>query len=125
MPKWFPKWFRSSYRIAVLGGFHTGKTVFTTALLNHIKHHDPELLKLGKTTNDGPIKITFDEQMPLYGETSDVDRFPYEEYRNNASKKWPKKTKATAAYRCSFFRSDWPNTVGELLVVEYILSFHL
>ena len=113
-----PKLFRSSYRIAVLGGFQTGKTVFTTALLNHIKHHDPELLKLGKTTNDGPIKITFDEQMPLYGETSDVDRFPYEEYRNNASKKWPKKTKATAAYRCSFFRSDWPNTVGELLVVD-------
>jgi len=110
--------FRSSYRIAVLGGFQTGKTVFTTALLNHIKHHRPELLKLGKTTNNGPIKITFDEELPLYGKTSDVDRFPYEEYRSEASKDWLEKTKATAAYRCSFFRSDWGHKAGELLVVD-------
>ena len=113
-----PKWFRSSYRIAVLGGVHTGKTVFTTALLNHIKYHDPKLLKLGKTSNDGSIQLTFDEDLRPYGETKDLDKFPYVEYRREASKKWPKKTKATAAYRCSFFRSDWAYKRGELLVVD-------
>jgi predicted YcjX-like family ATPase len=112
------KLFRSSYRVAVLGGYQSGKTVFTTALLNHIKHHDPRRLKLGKTSKAGPPKITFDMDLPPYGKAKTLGTFPYKEYRSLASKRWPRKTKATAAYRCRFFRSDWGPTAGELFVVD-------
>lgn len=112
------KLFRRSYRIAVLGGYQSGKTVFTTALLNHIKHHDPTRLKLGKTSNQGPPKITFDRDLPPYGKAATVGQFPYAEYRSLASTRWPRKTKATAAYRCRFFRDDWGPTAGELFVVD-------
>lgn len=112
------KLFRRSYRIAVLGGYQSGKTVFTTALLNHIKHHDPKRLKLGKTTKAGPPKITFDTDLPPYGRAAALGSFPYAEYRSLASKRWPRKTKATAAYRCRFFRNDWGPTAGELVVVD-------
>jgi predicted YcjX-like family ATPase len=112
------KLFRKSYRVAVLGGFQAGKTVFTTALLNHIKHHDPSRLKLGKASKAGPPVIVFDRDLPPYGRATALPTFPYAEYRSAASKRWPQKTKATAAYRCRFFRSDWGATTAELLVVD-------
>jgi len=112
------KWFRRSYRVAVLGGFQSGKTVFTTAMLNHIKHHDPTRLKLGKASKAGPPALIFDRDLPPYGKATTLAAFPYAEYRSEASKRWPQKTKATAAYRCRFFRSDWGATAGELLVVD-------
>jgi predicted YcjX-like family ATPase len=112
--------FRRSYRIAVLGGFGSGKTVFTTALLNHIKHHDPTRLKLGRgsTGQNGPPQIIFDKELERYGTAQDLDRFEYETYRSQAATHWPSKTKVTAAYRCRFFRSDWTTIVGDLLVVD-------
>jgi len=112
------KWFRRSYRVAVLGGFQSGKTVFTTAMLNHIRHHDPTRLKLGKASKAGSPALVFDKDLPPYGKASKLAAFPYAEYRSEASRRWPEKTIATAAYRCRFFRSDWGATAGELLVVD-------
>ena len=112
-------WFRRSHRIAVIGGFQAGKTVFTTAFLNHIKHHDPNLLKLGKADKSGsPLLIHFDEELKTKSNVSEISRFPYEEYRAEASEKWPRKTKATSRFLCNFFISNWFWTNGELLVVD-------
>ena len=112
-------WFRRSHRIAVIGGFQAGKTVFTTAFLNHIKHHDPNLLKLGKADKSGsPLEIHFDEELKTKSNVSEISRFPYEEYRAEASEKWPRKTKATSRFLCNFFISNWFWTNGELLVVD-------
>ena len=112
------KWFRRNYRVAVLGSFQSGKTVFTTALLNHIKHHDPNLLKVGRLGRTEPLSIVFDAESSAENKTSAIARFPYEDYRAMAAKKWPQKTKATSQYRCSFFRSDWSQTAAELLIVD-------
>jgi len=37
----------SEYRIGIVGGYYTGKTVLLTSLLNHLKHHDPGRFRLG------------------------------------------------------------------------------
>lgn len=112
------KWYRRAYRIAVLGSFQAGKTVFTTALLNHLKHHDPNLLKVGSAQQREPISIIFDTELPPDATRMGINRFPYEDYRAMAAKKWPRKTMATSQYRCSFFRSDWFWTAGEVLIVD-------
>ena len=112
-------WFRRSHRIAVIGGFQAGKTVFTTAFLNHIKHHDPNLLKLGKASKEGSLlQIHFDEELKTTSNVSGISRFPYEEYRAQASEKWPRKTMATSRFLCSFFVSNWHWAAGELLVLD-------
>ncbi|MCR9291871.1 MAG: YcjX family protein [bacterium] len=106
-----PKLFSSKHDIAVVGLYRSGKTVFITSLINHLMHHRPDELKLG----DGSIKITFDEELPPQNGFS---RFPYEEFRYENNGNWPKKTKATFQYRCSFFRSDWGWSKGELSLVD-------
>lgn len=113
----WPKLYRRSYRIAVLGGYQTGKTVFTTSLINHIKRHKPSLLRLGKPDSAGgsPVKITFDKELPRGG---DLPRFEYEQFRNARQKTWPKKTKATAAYHCRFYRTDFHWTVSDLFLLD-------
>ncbi|MDA7886172.1 YcjX family protein [Pirellulales bacterium] len=112
-------WFRRSHRIAVIGGFQAGKTVFTTAFLNHIKHHDPNLLKLGKANKTGSLlQIHFDEELKTKSNVSEISRFPYEEYRAQASEKWPRKTMATSRFLCSFFVSNWHWAAGELFVID-------
>lgn len=106
-----PKIFSSKHNIAVVGLYRSGKTVFITSLINHLMHHRPDELKLG----DGSTKITFDEELPPQ---NGFGRFPYEEFRYENNGRWPSKTKATFQYRCSFFRSDWGWSKGELSLVD-------
>lgn len=103
-----PKIFRKKYSIAVVGLYSAGKSTFITSLINHIKHHDP-----GKLALRSKAKIIFDEELRP---TNGLGRFPYEEIRS--SRKWPPKTRSMHQYRCTFFRSDWKLTKGELELVD-------
>ena len=105
-----PKILTSKHNIAVVGLYRSGKTVFITSLINHIKHHRPEELKIGK----GDVKITFDEELSTRFGTN---RFPYDLYRYQNTGRIPK-TKDTHEYRCSFFRSDWTWCKGELSLID-------
>ena len=106
-----PKIFSSKHNIAVVGLYRSGKTVFITSLINHLMHHRPDELKLG----NGKSRITFDEELRLQ---NGFARFPYEEFRCENKGSWPSKTKATFQYRCSFFRSDWGWSKGQLSIID-------
>jgi predicted YcjX-like family ATPase len=102
---------RSRHRIGVIGILNAGKTVFITSLINHIKHHDPDILRL----RDGKSKIVFDkEEEPDSG----FERFPYARYRAEAHKVWPDQTERPSQYKCSFFRTDWKYAKGELSIFD-------
>lgn len=106
-----PKLFRSKHNVAVVGLYRSGKTVFITSFINHVLHHRPSDLKLG----DGGVQITFDEELPP---VNGFDRFPYEAFRCENNGRWPLKTKALYQYRCSFYRSDWTWTKGQLALID-------
>lgn len=106
-----PKFLRKKNHIAVIGLYQSGKTVFITSIINHMKNHRPSDLKLG----DGNVKITFDEELSPY---KGMERFPYEEYRADNNGKWPRKTKTLSQYRCGFFVRNWKLTKGELGLVD-------
>jgi hypothetical protein len=82
------KWLRRSYRVDVLGGFQSGKTVFTTAVLDHITHHDPSRLKLSKESRrTGPPALGFDHDLSPYGNATTRAGSPYAKYRGDASQR--------------------------------------
>ena len=102
---------RSRHRIGVIGILNAGKTVLITSLINHIKHHDPDILRL----RDGKTKIVFDkEEEPDSG----LERFPYAKFRAEAHKVWPEQTERPSQFKCSFFRTDWKHTTGDLSIVD-------
>lgn len=83
---------REHIRIAVIGAKESGKTVFLTALANHLNHYDSELLDL-KGWSVVPIGDG--------GETSDgIPAFLYAKARDQLSKgEWPDNTKSLAVIR--------------------------
>lgn len=109
----YPKFRRFNHNVAVIGLYRSGKTVFLTSLINHLKHHRPSQLKLGK----GDVKLTVDCELEV---NSGFDRLPYERYRSSLvdSKDWPKKTKTISQYCCRYFRSDWKWTKGQLTLTD-------
>ena len=78
---------RSPLRIAITGTQASGKTVFLTSLLAHLKYHDPGLLHLGDN-----VEIIRCET--LSGDQGDLKEFPYEAFRSKLlnSNEWPDKT---------------------------------
>lgn len=110
----YPKFRRFNHNVAVIGLYGSGKTVFLTSLINHLKHHRPSLLKLGKK---GDVKLTFFRELAVNG---GFDKFPYEKYRSSLvdSKNWPEKTKTISKYCCSYSRSDWKWTKGQLTLTD-------
>jgi len=90
-------------RIALIGLSASGKTVFLTSLINHLKDHDPALFPLGK--DEKAIIRRFRELEPDQG----WSRFEYERQRSKLMEKqaWPGKTKDRNQYACEFERSDW------------------
>ncbi|MFH1377607.1 MAG: YcjX family protein [Planctomycetota bacterium] len=89
-------------RIGITGLRNSGKTVFLTSLINHIKDHDPGAFPIG----NGRALIRRFQPLDI---DSDQDAFNYEKYRDTLSVqgRWPEKTRAASHYRCSFERSDW------------------
>lgn len=103
---------RSKTHIGIIGLYGSGKTTFTTALINHLKNHVPEILPINK----GATKIIFDsEHEPSEG----YHKFDYHyNMAGLAHGSFPKKTKAMQQYRCTFYRDDWPNTKCDLTLTD-------
>jgi predicted YcjX-like family ATPase len=96
-------------RIAVVGIFSSGKTVFLTSLINHLTNHSPDTFELS-----GPrtARIKHFRELPAggsaRGRNGDVAAFPFAEYRQHLidEQTWPRKTFDVRHYRCRFQRTD-------------------
>lgn len=97
--------------VGVVGLAWSGKTVFLTSLLQHLRNHDPErfVLSPGKGLfkgGEGPVQVQRFEELDA---ASDLPRFNLEAnldaLRNHGG--WPDKTTDAATFRCRFRRSDW------------------
>lgn len=95
-----------SRKIAVIGTARSGKTVFLTSLINHLKEHNkmdfiinPQKNKYAEITNfkEKSIKKHLRE------------KFNYSAYRSALVHDgiWPRKTTDTAHFICDYKRSDW------------------
>lgn len=104
---------KRTHQIAVIGLFDSGKTVLTTALINHLQAHNAITLPL--KDGDSKVEIDFIESTTLPAWLGKHSEFPYRRYRGDISAKWPKKTLEMAAYACSFYRN---NRECSLLIVD-------
>ena len=78
-------------RVAVMGSKSSGKTVFITALANHLRDHRPAEFPLG-----GRV-VTWDKDAISGDMLHDLPLFDYEESRGLLSKgEWPSKTTASS-----------------------------
>lgn len=102
-------------RVGVVGFANSGKTVLLTALIDHLKHHDPHRFKLGAKKN-ATLRV-FRELPPDAGWT----KFNFEAHRDALvhQSKWPRKTFDRSQYVCRFERSDW--TFSDCLLKLYDL----
>ena len=82
-------------RVAITGLRNTGKTVFITSLINHLKDHDPEKFDI-----DGKRKASINWLDTVSAE--DGNEFPYDQYRlrMGTEKRWPRKTGECLQYKC-------------------------
>jgi uncharacterized protein len=105
---------RRRVRIGVVGLAQSGKTAFTTALINHIRRHDPRRLPLGT----GDVTLDWVAHLP---NRDGIPTFPYEQCRDmlGLQRRWPRKTVATSEYRCLLLRSDWPAKSLDLDLVDF------
>src|SRR6478672_1749394 len=80
-------------RIGVIGPRWSGKTVFLTALINHLKFHDPPRFVLGKRKRPG--EVTHFRELPENDQNArgggNLPWFDYEGYRNQfvQNGRWP------------------------------------
>lgn len=95
---------KRNHRVAVIGLFDSGKTVLTTALINHLQEHNWDELKL--LDGDTKVEPEFKEKKGLPDWLAPNAEFPYLKYRAALSTKWPMKTLETAGYACSFYAND-------------------
>jgi len=104
-------------RIGITGISNSGKTVFLTSLINHLKDHDPEFFRIGSS---GDISI---EQFTSIKNEDEHQRkqFNYDLYRDTLVNKlnWPEKTTDSSYYNCSFVRSDWGSTKSVLEFFDF------
>ena len=104
-----PKVRTAERRIGIVGLYASGKTVFLTSLIDHLRHHYPgEGFRLGR---DGRVRIR--KFTPLSPEDG-WQRFPYESARKRLvhGEKWPEKSTERMQFACSFERSDWYSRVN-------------
>lgn len=94
-------------RIGILGSAWSGKTVFLTSLINHLRYHDPQRFHIGKKDQQGEI-IRFRE-LPQLAKEDSIAWFDYEGHRNQLVRqnRWPAKTRDFSQYVCRFERTDW------------------
>jgi predicted YcjX-like family ATPase len=109
------KWRTVSRRIGITGLRGSGKTVFLTSLINHLKDHDPFLLPLGPA---GQARISNFRFRPL---APGKAAFNYEAYRDAIVNhgEWPRKTRDAAWSRFGFERSDWRVTRAEVELYDF------
>ncbi len=98
-------------RIGVIGPRWSGKTVFLTALVNHLKFHELARFTLGR--RDRPGEAThfrdFPDNPSVLTGGGNLPWFDYEGYRNQLVQRgrWPATTRDASQYVCRFERSDW------------------
>lgn len=98
-------------RIGVIGPRWSGKTVFLTALINHLKYHDPPRFVIGKRSRPGEVthfRELPDDTRSAHG-GGGLPWFDYEGYRNQFVQKgrWPATTRDASQFACRFERTDW------------------
>jgi predicted YcjX-like family ATPase len=105
---------RRKVRLGIVGLSQSGKTAFTTALINHLRRHDPRRLPLG----NGSATLEWLAHLP---NRDGLPAFPYEQCRDmlGVQRAWPRKTVATSEYRCLLLRSDWPAKSLDLDLVDF------
>ncbi|MBC7834647.1 MAG: YcjX family protein [Phycisphaerales bacterium] len=105
---------RRPVRLGIVGLSQSGKTAFTTALINHLRRHDPRRLPLG----NGTVTLDWVARLPTQG---GLPEFPYERCRDmlGLKREWPRKTVATSEYRCLLHRSDWPSRSLDLDLLDF------
>jgi predicted YcjX-like family ATPase len=105
------RWKTIERRIGVIGPRWSGKTVFLTALINHLKFHDPPRFILGR--RDRPGEATQFRELPETPEVAagggGLSWFDYEGYRNQFVQRgrWPATTRDASQYACRLERTDW------------------
>lgn len=89
-------------RIAVVGTFRSGKTVFLTSLINQLEEHSPSDFAFGNKASISKFRI----EKPAKELGAEFD---YSGYRDSLvhQGKWPRKTRDASHFICSFDRSDW------------------
>ncbi|MDW8265372.1 MAG: YcjX family protein [Gemmataceae bacterium] len=96
-------------RIGVIGPRWSGKTVFLTALIHHLKYHDPLRFRLGRGRQ--PAEALHFRELPIEASgRSGLAPFDYEGYRNQLVRhgRWPASTRDASQFACRFERTDWP-----------------
>lgn len=109
-----PKGFLTTRRrIAITGLASTGKTVFMTMLINHLKHHDAGTFRLFQDKADVNVKhfIENDGNSPI----GKFDHSVYADAIRHGT--WPVKTLDVSGFSCSFNtdRDYWGNYQIEFL----------
>jgi predicted YcjX-like family ATPase len=85
-------------RIAITGLAGTGKTVFLTTLINHLKHHDPSGFHLFDDKTDVEVKQFAEVEM-----NEGLREFGHSVYaKAMQTGRWPHKTVDVSAYACRF-----------------------
>ncbi len=99
-------------RIGVIGLYRSGKTVFLTSLINHLKHHCASRFVIGRKE-----QVVFAEELTPSG----FEPFPYSAHRNRlvAGEDWPEKTRGVYEYICRYYRSGWHFTRAELSLLDF------
>ena len=97
--------------LGVTGLRRTGKTVFLTSLINHLKFHDPARFILGRRAQPAEAihfrEFAHDSSVLRRG--GNLPWFDYEGYRNQFVRggRWPATTRDASQYACHFERTDW------------------
>jgi uncharacterized protein len=98
-------------RIGVIGPRWSGKTVFLTSLINHLKYHEPARFVLGRRDRPGEAVHyrDFPDDPAMRKGGGGLPWFDYEGYRNQfvQNGRWPATTRDAAQYSCRFERTDW------------------
>jgi|GEM_PF-456042 len=102
--------------VGVVGLAWSGKTVFLTSLIDHLKNHEPEKLRLEARRRtwlgrrmfgqEHTVLIRRFEELPVRGP---FQQFPYKRFRDTLAQErpqWPEKTRDVYEYACRFERSD-------------------
>lgn len=105
------RWKTTERRIGVIGPRWSGKTVFLTSLINHLKYHEPARFALGRRDRSAEAVHyhDFPHDPAVLGGGGGLPWFDYEGYRNQFVQRgrWPATTRDAAQYACRFERTDW------------------
>ena len=94
--------------VAFVGLLSAGKSVLLTAIINHLRNHDPDVVPLGATR--GALSLLREELLD-----GGIKAFPYTQNRDLLGNgRWIAKTLELQGYRARIARTDWRVTQLDL-----------